>query len=152
MKVTNHHLLIIAVCAAISSIFKVNIFPIITHCAPPQLPRQMPSIMFIFINFFAEKYSALAERAKIKENKRNKTKKTLRFSRAELGEPKSFAFRFMRSYAFPIILKTLVPQNGHSPFAAFILFFIITSFGFFISTSFLHFMHLPLTIVNHPVL
>lgn len=55
-----------------------------------------------------------------------------------------------RSYAFPRILNTFVLHAGHSPFAAFIPFFIITSFEFFISTSFLHFMHLPFGIKITP--
>jgi hypothetical protein len=53
-------------------------------------------------------------------------------------------------FAFPRILKTFVPQAGHSPFAARIPFFIVTSFEFFISTSFLHFMHLPFGIKITP--
>ncbi len=53
-------------------------------------------------------------------------------------------------FAFPRILKTFVPQAGHSPFAAFMPFFMVTSLEFFISTSFLHFIHLPFGIKNHP--
>ena len=49
-------------------------------------------------------------------------------------------------FAFPRILKTFVPQVPQTPFIALIPFFIVTSLPSLISTSFLHFMHLPLAI------
>lgn len=48
-----------------------------------------------------------------------------------------------KAYAFPVILKTLVPHLGHTPLMAFILFFMVTSLGSLIWTDILHFMHLP---------
>ncbi len=59
---------------------------------------------------------------------------------------KSGTYFFYFLFAFPRILKTFVPHLGHSPFMAFIPFFIVVSFPFFISTCFLHFIHLPSTI------
>lgn len=49
-------------------------------------------------------------------------------------------------YFLPVILNTLVPQSGHTPDNAFIPFLRTTSFSSFISTCFLHFMHLPCAI------
>ena len=48
--------------------------------------------------------------------------------------------------ALPSMRKTFVAHFGHSPFIAFIPFFITTSAAFFISTDSLHFIHLPCAI------
>lgn len=44
-------------------------------------------------------------------------------------------------FAFPRILNILVPHFTHTPVTAFIPFFMVTSFSFFISLGPLHFMH-----------
>jgi hypothetical protein len=53
-------------------------------------------------------------------------------------------------FALPRILKTFVPQCGQEPFTALILFFITTSLPSLICTCFLHFMHRPSTMFDHP--
>ncbi len=52
-------------------------------------------------------------------------------------------------YLFPSILKTFVPHFGHSPFNAFLPFFMVTSLPFFTVTLPLHFIHLASTILKH---
>jgi len=48
-------------------------------------------------------------------------------------------FKKEKNYALPIILNMPVPQVGHSPFIAFLPFFMVVSLAFFMSLFVLHF-------------